>query len=513
VEPEFDDLYVVSDLHLGGLPDAPVFDSSEQLAALIQWAATRATTRRVAFVLGGDLVDFIAFPGATYFNPEHAVEWLSGLAAKGAPTAVIFEQLAKLTAVAGARLIVMIGNHDIELALPDVHEKLLSLIAPTDEARLRVISCLDGSGFRCQVGGRTVVCLHGNERDDWNAIDHGALRRFIRETKVGRKPAPLEPNAGTRLVVDIMNPIKKSLPFVDLLKPEDDAVPDVLLSLDETDRGLGIGEALARGKAIWQRKRDAAQRLEQGLLGSDAPQRGRDEAPPEFREDDYIDEDALFNVVESDFREHREPLDLVADPAGRLDTLNRVAMLFGIARERNLRQALWEAWAGDFAFSPNIGDKTFQKLDAWVGKDIDILIAGHTHLEKHLQRGGHPNRLYLNSGTWIRLIELKAEHLEGAAFNELDAALRLKSMKALDQARIAGQPLVVRRRTVVAVESSPESVGQPTAAANSTPATVQVRLRHVRDAAKPADPGAEVPSPFIVEKAAVSVLPVTGKGP
>jgi len=50
----YDELHVVSDLHLGGEPGFQIFDQGEELAALIDLLRLRPSERRVALVLNGD---------------------------------------------------------------------------------------------------------------------------------------------------------------------------------------------------------------------------------------------------------------------------------------------------------------------------------------------------------------------------------------------------------------------------------------------------------------------------
>lgn len=471
----FDELYSVSDLHLGGIPGAAVFDSSEQLAALIAWAAQRAQGRRLCFVIGGDIVDFLAFAGARTFNPEKAADWLRSLDDLEAPTHKVFCALRQLTDEPTAQLVLLIGNHDVELALPEVTDVLLDLVTKSPERRSRVITRLDGTGFRCDVGGRRVVCVHGNERDDWNAIDHGALRRWIRDSNVGRRPEPPQPNAGTELVVEVMNPIKRTLPFVDLLKPEDDAVPKVLLSLDAWRRDLGLAEILRRAVTISARRIQSRLRLARGTLGAENQAR---QSPFESFEDESVDDveamDAphLYQVVERDYEAEVRLLDLV-DTKASLGMTRTAAIAMGIAPRANLRATLQETLLRDSSFKVSVPDDTCARLDAWVGRDVDVLIAGHTHLEKHIYPA--PNRrhgVYLNTGTWIRLIELKEEFLEPQHFDEFVAALTVQTMAELDNARIDGLPLITRRRTVGVVEH------------DKTAKVVRVGLRRVRDGAR-----------------------------
>src|SRR5262249_33820001 len=70
----------------------------------------------------------------------------------------------------------------------------------------------------------------------------------------------------------------------------------------------------------------------------------------------------------------------------------------GKPKHEVLREAL-EHLDHDRSFDPESPDDTFRDLDAMVGAEIDLLLAGHTHLERSLPRSrgrGH----YFNSGTW-----------------------------------------------------------------------------------------------------------------
>src|SRR6185369_11621448 len=96
-------------------------------------------------------------------------------------------------------------------------------------ARARVVLAMDGTGYACTVGGKRVLCVHGNDADAWNPVDQDALHTVIRALKGGLTLPEWQPNAGTRLVIDIMNQIKSRFPMVDLLKPETKPVVGVLL--------------------------------------------------------------------------------------------------------------------------------------------------------------------------------------------------------------------------------------------------------------------------------------------
>jgi hypothetical protein len=79
-------------------------------------------------------------------------------------------------------------------------------------------------------------------------------------------------------------------------------------------------------------------------------------------------------------------------------------------------ELLWRALKGladDHSFDPKIPDEPFERIDAYVGSDFEWVITGHTHLERVLPRT-HGRGQYINTGTWIPLIQLTPEFLRDA---------------------------------------------------------------------------------------------------
>jgi UDP-2,3-diacylglucosamine pyrophosphatase LpxH len=468
----FDELHTVSDLHLGGREGAEVFCSERELAALIDWAANRARDgRRVAFGILGDIVDFLAFDGSGYFNPQRAVEWLDEVATKR-PTKVVFEALRAFTARESATLVLVLGNHDIELALPDVRQRLIDHCAGSNAQRVRVV--FDGTGYECRVGGEsgaTVLCLHGNERDKWNCIDHGALQRSVRSVRIGGLPAqPVAPNAGTRLVIDALNQAKRHIPFIDLLQPEQEVALRVVLALSEQERGVGLASALAPAAKIWDQLREAESKLARGTLGvepADDPLAALEvesDAKSEWSTADaratYASD--LFEKTEMRFENDADPLDpKTIGSNGALGLLDDAVRWF---TRGSLPEALRRAIGPDGdADEPSnnvlVGsaDASVEAIRSWVRKDRDVVIAGHTHVEKFIEtkRAGGVSSVFMNSGTWIRVIRLLPQWLEEGTFaKELFPALLGRTMRDLDAAKVSGLPLVSHYRTVASVEST-----------------------------------------------------------
>src|SRR5688500_10702003 len=196
--PAFDELYVISDLHMGGPPGRQIFGQEELLSKFIRHIRAAAQGECV-LVINGDMVDFLAEPGAVYFDAAGAIEKLNNIASNFPK---VWSALKDYVRTPQRRLAIVLGNHDIELALPWVREHLLDQLSGGDPgARQRITLCFDGTGFACKIGARQVLCLHGNEVDEWNITDFERLRRMGADLIQGRPVEPWTPNAGTKLVV------------------------------------------------------------------------------------------------------------------------------------------------------------------------------------------------------------------------------------------------------------------------------------------------------------------------
>ena len=241
----------------------------------------------------------------------------------------------------GRYTIAILTNTQRSLALPDF---------------AAVAGWLDGAGFACTVGGAGVLCIHGNEVDDWNVTDYEALRRNICDEVQGR-PSLVEwiPNAGTKLVIDVMNRIKARYAFIDLLKPENQAAVRVLVALNPDLRPVLTEIAGVARKRIWDSARRAI-----GLLGA-----GESEGPtltvPSARKPMPRDVAGLLERTEQRFTDGVDPVDIVnfsqSQMLGVWDALASGLMLdppYKIAFE-----AIKEV-AHDDTFNTNCADAAFE---------------------------------------------------------------------------------------------------------------------------------------------------------
>ncbi len=437
---KLDQLHVVSDLHFGGEPGHQIFDQGELLAALVDHLRARDPKAQIGLVLCGDIVDFLASKDARYLDPEGAAHKLGEIITDPA-FAPVFAALARFVRTPNRTLVLVLGNHDVELALPEVQDSLLAAICGDDAAahgRVRV--AMDGTGYACSVGGRRALCVHGNEVDPWNIVPPEALRSMIYAEKQGAKLPAWQPNAGTRLVIDIMNGIKKRFPLVDLLKPESVPVVGIISALDPSQLG-----ALKRLPGVATRRSVDGVRMATGFLSADEGSRSGRTAPT----GDWLGEakDAFTSNMEAqpELSAEDEYLSWAGVAADRLR---------GRSPVENLRVALGKWLKGDTTFAIETEDETFRGLDQRIDPNVYYLIAGHTHLARALGRK-RGDGFYFNSGTWIRLIRLTDEMLESnAAFSRAYAAFENGSLEALD----AEEGLILHEPTVVSIEAGKENV-------------------------------------------------------
>lgn len=472
----FDELHVVSDLHLGGVAprgghgDRRIFDADTAGAALAGWIERLAAvdpSRRVGFVINGDFVDFIAAEDARYLDVSGAA--VDKLEDAIRDNAAVFAALKHFTARAQGLLVVLLGNHDVEMMLPAARERFLREVCDDAAARARVRFGYDGSGFACVVGDRRVHVTHGNESDSWNTIDARKVQSLVRELEGGRDPRRWveqnwEPNPGTRLVVELLNSVKSRRPWVDLLKPEKPLLLLKLLLVVARD------ELTVEQMKIAALNYARAERVRFGndLLGSDPRP---DDAPIDeatavrklladaWDEPAPVDLDADYDEVEREVRQSRSPESLVSATADRPLGFGDMVRdtLFGRSIVPAFRKSLRE-WLGDDAsFDVVLTGKKPERdpVYRWFAEhhaarwpEADILIVGHTHLARAVRVEGPRPWAYYNTGTWIRLMRVDERVMtDDARAQRFYDALR----GAREYREIADGDFITQRTTVAVV--------------------------------------------------------------
>jgi UDP-2,3-diacylglucosamine pyrophosphatase LpxH len=441
-------VYVISDVHLGGMsvaedPEGVGFqlcppDARRRLARFVHHLRARHPAGDAQLVINGDFVDFLAeetagvngegeqLPAFEAFTPSQrrAVEKLRRVvhrADEGAREGErIFEALGAFLAE-GNRLDLLLGNHDIELSLPDCRRYLVSLLTGDRPARLS----LTYDGEALDLG--PLLIEHGNRYDGWNAVAHGELRAWRARATRGEPPYEFTPPPGSRLVTRIMNPLKRRFRFIDLLKPENEAVVPLMVALEPDALGE-IDKLLAcELYAVKERVEVAPGRLSEeesyvaaGVRKIAAP------SPPAADElaGEVFDVRALEATRRLLAAEHSKWSDArlseqetqIASGAG--DWLKSTRSLFRLYRAppaerlRRLREALLgRADAIGATFELDREEPRYLEAARRLARGGRTVVFGHTHLVKRIALA---EGLYLNTGTWCPTVSLPPQFFDAA---------------------------------------------------------------------------------------------------
>ncbi len=474
--PELDELYVVSDIHMGGASGFQILKEGPRLGTLIRKLATARPGKRVGLVLNGDVIDSLAEDIDGYVAIDDADRMMARLYED--PTfAPVWEGLTAFVREPGRRLVIVLGNHDIEMALPLVEASIRARLAAADDvAQGRITFATHGAGFGCLVGRARVFCTHGNEVDAWNWVDYDLLRTLAMSQSAGAffDRAAWEPNAGTKLVKDVMNGVKQKYAWIDLLKPETEAALGVLLVLDP-GQALKI-QKIRSALSAYVNKVKGGLKLA-GWLSVDrlpaAPVTSPQAVPVEHLLGANLlaavrgggasagkDPDAMLREAE---RALSDPNRLRATDSAPPETLGLGQWMWdrlnGVEPAEALRAALKDWLKDDTTWDITKTDDTFKEVMKHVGASVDFVVTGHTHLERALRVAPDADRYYYNCGTWIRLLRLTDAVLASTeTFREIYRTLADGRMAAIDSAMIpkAGggrEPFVVDRSSVVRISS------------------------------------------------------------
>jgi UDP-2,3-diacylglucosamine pyrophosphatase LpxH len=411
-------IFVISDLHLGGAPASdgkPAFQmcteaGRAQLERFITWATGRLGGEwDVQLVVAGDIVDFLAEEregGFQAFTRDDA-QATEKLRVILNDTAGVWRCFANIVQRGGA-LTLMLGNHDLELSLPGPRRLLLDTLGPG-----RVEFIYDNQAFTFS---DVVLVEHGNRYDDWNAVPHDDLRET--RSRLSRGETSLfDPLPGSLMVTELVNPTKKELAFVDLLKPQDAALLPFLALLAPNRYEQVKATLKNRIRALRVRYGPGQQPKDRNFVGLDTEAPA---VPPGLGTGDAEDDalvaladavaaggDAAMVGAVSSFVERwkdavkgvketfkKKQLDLLLDVLRAFRGTNTRAFDVGVEEEKYL-QAATESAANGFK----------------------VIVYGHTHLPKRISLAGRkssndvaigPGTFYLNSGTWADLMALPA---------------------------------------------------------------------------------------------------------
>lgn len=385
---DIEDLIVLSDLHVSADRDRGLFRADAELAAFLDWITEDVPPSRV--VLAGDVLDYLVpADGETRIAPFDPAAALARTGAIIGHHDEVFDALLRLASSKRHELWIMSGNHDPELLFTDVRETLerrLGVRTSGSALRWRV----DGEALRFQIGEAAVLVTHGDVFDDWNRIDHAALRRDVNRISFGfadPREHDYKAPTGTHIVLDYVLSLRQKYPWVDTLKPEREAVFRLL-------------SAFLTGRQLWSYR---------SFLRRAAKNRAESWIRKWIR------------------RNHAEKLVRAAsDGSSRLESFEHWLFREDGEKEREadaeLIAKLRAVSAEDGYFDVFTPDETSELLPHFFQRGADLMIAGHTHAAKAYVVGDR--RLYLNTGTWARLLQLPRKDAPDEKWSSFLASLR-----------------------------------------------------------------------------------------
>lgn len=459
-------VYVISDLHLGGVYGATgnpldrgfrLCTHAAGVAEFIRALVVKAPgAPAIELVINGDMVDFLAErePG----NPP----WVPFTADENAAAAKLDAILSRDPEIVAAlrafldrghRLVLLIGNHDIELALPAVRRRLLQILGVRGHHDFTFI--YDGEAY--YVGDSLIE--HGNRYDKFNVVDYDALRR-VRSLLSRRQAVPPEyafvPPPGSRMVSHVINPIKEQYRFVDLLKPETEAVIPLLLALEPGFRTLLAKAVVVQTDARHHRLAEAALPMAGGDISSgsgagaamggglaaggfDDMRGGTPLTPPPQPPHDELERilQKSLGKLATDFHDALNVGEAaVGSDISAMDTIDRSLGLLALltARktdgvEKRLRALLMAVRAvrdnQAFARDVETDAPTWESACELANRGARYVVFGHTHLPKRVPL--LPGGAYLNAGTWADVFAFPKEIVE---LPEADALTHLHDFVA-----------------------------------------------------------------------------------
>ncbi len=426
-------VFVTSDWHLGGSLDSDsddqlklgssIFRSVTQLTSFLDSIHERAEAfdGQTHLVLNGDIVDFLAPNPANGYAP---IAWQND-------AAIIRKELDDIAsrfvdengrgpfaalrdlAQSGVQIVVLLGNHDVELCLPGIRTRFAELVGGNANVRL----IYDGEAYTC---GKLIV-EHGNQYDRFNGVDYDRLRRERSQLSRGasiddseRGKTFFQPPIGSSIVVDEVNPRLADSPFLNLLKPEfGAAIPLMLAFYPETRKFYEL--AIAAGK-IAKRASGNTQAKQPGLL-SGAPTVSHTDLNSFLREE-LGDDAATFlgpptrpgqlsgaaNNSESLMSRLAKLSMLVVDLTCPWGLYTQLRKGNETERLKCVRIALNRVRDGaDFATDKEKDEYRRPAQTMIEQGGFEAVVFGHTHFPKEVQLSGGK---YLNAGTWADVLRL-----------------------------------------------------------------------------------------------------------
>ncbi|MGE0084152.1 MAG: metallophosphoesterase [Desulfococcaceae bacterium] len=439
-------IFVISDLHLGGrphsseenngVPGSQINSSYGHLADFIDWLASGdACEGSVELVVNGDIVDFL-------MDDDYGAGILSLPWTNNEDTVIVkLKKIIERTREGRGRgpfdamrdflkkdhtLTLMLGNHDVELSLPKVRKYLTGFLKDKN-GNLNFI--YDGEAY---TRGNLLI-EHGNRYDRYNIIDYSTLRqersamsRGLPLSQSNRSSGRFKPPAGSFLVTEVFNLLKKEYRFLDLLKPETGAVVPLLLALhpklEHVIHAL-LEYSKVSSKIISYNMINPAEPLRDGQLTAD-----NIESPLSLHlllQQEIGTAADLFSLSHYSGSGQLGPKDLLKNIKYLSSNISLYLMdndnlFFKWKTDEKKRKQLLAALRdlqNDCSFQLSCETPEYFDAAKALSKNgrFTTIIFGHTHLPKYIDFNVNQKfqAIYINTGTWADIIRIPEEIITG----------------------------------------------------------------------------------------------------
>ena len=420
---------IISDLHLGNGGPYDSFAGGEALPALID----QATKSGARIFVNGDGVDFLMNEEALELDVERAVGQARSIIAYPS-SAAVFASMGRALA-AGSEVVFRLGNHDVELALPEVQAVLRGALGQPPAVAAKLAFQLGDEPAIFDVGGARVLVTHGEHNDTWNRIDD--WKSLLAKSKKF-KFAP-----GSELVKKLLNPLTHDykLKFANLLKPDFQGAALTALAVDP--RAMKVILKKATASILWQlfrKKPGAADNFDEEAETNLGLAKGVKEAGLSEEEQAAMEEYLVGEGVGSFADDDEE------GPFGKARLKMAKA---GLGLYAKLQRKV-TGTQGDTFFALDPSPEEWTEAQRLAKKhNVRAVIIGHTHAARWGQKDG---LVFANTGTWIWLMQLPAHNAGDAAW--MDFLAELKKNPSLDPAK-QKVARTISRFTAVELDEAP----------------------------------------------------------
>ncbi|WP_437552560.1 hypothetical protein WME97_14810 [Sorangium sp. So ce367] len=421
---------IISDLHLGNGGDYDVFAGEQELPALLDRFASPPT--RV--VVNGDGLDFLMNEDELALDVPRAVAQARSCAESRA-TKAVFTAFGRILA-AGGEVLIRLGNHDVELALPEVQEVFRSALAQPSAVAARLRFQLGEAPDILDVGGARILLTHGEHNDPWNIVHYPGLSTAGAGERPSFAYAP-----GSILVKRYLNPLTREfgLRFVSLLKP--DFQGGALTALAVAPVAMKLLFQCSSADLLWQLFRKMS-------------------GPAAFPAEEEENFGLADRVVEAGLTsEEQDAVEaLLGDGAVAFHdeeddgVLGRARLKLGRAGLKlyaKLQRKL-TGTAGDTYFELEPDEPEWNEAKRLAAKfGASAVILGHTHAARWKHKEG---LLFANTGTWIWLMQLPPFDAGDDVWAEFLAEVKQNPRLSPERQKLAR---LVRRFTAVCIDETP----------------------------------------------------------